>query len=406
MVMRILIASLLAAWGLVLGGRSSAAELELLEGDRVVLLGNTLIEREQSYGYWESMLVTRFPNRNVTFRNLGWSGDTVWGESRAGFGTPADGFKALREHVAALQPTVIFVGYGANEAFAGDAGLPRFREGLNALLDALAATQARIVILAPLRHEKLAPPLPDPAEHNRRLWHYVQVLHDTAIHRDLTFVDLDRWIEPVRQQQAPFWTDDGMHLTPYGYWMTAAALENDLQLPRSGWSVDLRGEGPGVERSLGTTVSDLAREGHTLRFALLSSRLPVTAPWRPPGHAGVVRVHGLAVGKYALAVNGRRLVAASADEWAQGVAVDNADETRQCEELRHAIIAKNEWYFHRWRPQNQTYLFGFRKHEQGQNAKEIVAFDPLVAAQEKRIAALRVPVKQQYTLTLETEAPQ
>ena len=26
-------------------------------------------------------------------------------------------------------------------------------------------------------------------------------------------------------------------------------------------------------------------------------------------------------------------------------------------------------FFHRWRPQNETYLFGFRKHEQGKNAR-------------------------------------
>jgi hypothetical protein len=35
-------------------------------------------------------------------------------------------------------------------------------------------------------------------------------------------------------------------------------------------------------------------------------------------------------------------------------------------------------------------LFGFRKHEQGKNAEEVFAFDPLVAAEEKKIAELRV----------------
>ena len=49
------------------------------------------------------------------------------------------------------------------------------------------------------------------------------------------------------------------------------------------------------------------------------------------------------------------------------------------EPLRVAIVAKNELFFYRWRPQNETYLFGFRKHEQGNNAKEIAEFDPLVA---------------------------
>ena len=56
------------------------------------------------------------------------------------------------------------------------------------------------------------------------------------------------------------------------------------------------------------------------------------------------------------------------------------------DELRARIVAKNELFFHRWRPQNETYLFGFRKHEQGKNAKDIVAFDPLIAEAEKAIA--------------------
>ena len=51
-----------------------------------------------------------------------------------------------------------------------------------------------------------------------------------------------------------------------------------------------------------------------------------------------------------------------------------------------------------------TYLFGFRKHEQGQNAKEIVEFDPLIAEQEKKIAELRVPVEHKFELTKINEA--
>lgn len=43
------------------------------------------------------------------------------------------------------------------------------------------------------------------------------------------------------------------------------------------------------------------------------------------------------------------------------------------------------------RPQNITYLTGFRKHEQGNNAVEIAQFDPLVEKAEKEIAELLKP---------------
>ncbi len=80
-----------------------------------------------------------------------------------------------------------------------------------------------------------------------------------------------------------------------------------------------------------------------------------------------------------------------------------APEFDQVEALRSAINAKNELYFYRWRPQNETYLFGFRKHEQGQNAREIPQFDPLVAAKEAEIARLRKPVPHVYELIREGE---
>ncbi len=56
-------------------------------------------------------------------------------------------------------------------------------------------------------------------------------------------------------------------------------------------------------------------------------------------------------------------------------------------ELLGLLLDKNELYFHRYRPQNETYLRGFRKHEQGQNAKEIAEFDALIAQSESRIQA-------------------
>src|SRR5262249_40360727 len=129
--------------------------LQLKDGDCVVLIGSALIEREQRYGYWEAALTARFPGKSIRFRNLGWSGDNVFGEAQAGFGPAADGFRHLKEHVLSLKPTVIIVGYGTNESFDGPAGLPRFVAGLNTLLDALAPTKAQIILLSPLKQESL-----------------------------------------------------------------------------------------------------------------------------------------------------------------------------------------------------------------------------------------------------------
>ncbi|QDT64118.1 PVC-type heme-binding CxxCH protein [Calycomorphotria hydatis] len=57
------------------------------------------------------------------------------------------------------------------------------------------------------------------------------------------------------------------------------------------------------------------------------------------------------------------------------------------DQIRSLINDKNELYFHRYRPQNETYLRGFRKHEQGQNAVEIQEFDRLIEQAELNISA-------------------
>ena len=57
--------------------------------------------------------------------------------------------------------------------------------------------------------------------------------------------------------------------------------------------------------------------------------------------------------------------------------------------LTDLIRAKNELFLHRHRPQNETYLRGFRAHEQGANAAEIARFGPLVAAKDAEIQTLR-----------------
>lgn len=296
----------------VLAPARAAEPFALRDGDRVVLVGSTLIEREQRYGYWETALTRRYPDKSIIFRNLGWSGDTVFGDARAGFGSQADGFRQLKDHVLALKPTVIFIGYGTNESFEGAKGLPRFVKGLETLLDTFAPTKARIVLLSPLKQENLGPPLPDPATNNKNLRLYADAMRDVAKNRNHVFVDL---YELLSREKKPL-TDNGIHLTPYGYARSALVLQKALGY---------------------TDVLDF----------------------------------------------------------------DATEHNKGVEKLRQTIVAKNRLYFYRWRPENETYLFGFRKHEQGQNAREIPLFDPLVAEKEKEIAKLRVPAPHTYELNAE-----
>src|SRR2546426_7391517 len=110
---RVLVFFLLGScfWQLSLSAQSTN-QFEFLDGDRVVLLGDTFIEREQRYGHIEYLFTTHWPERNITFRNLGWSADTPEGISRAGFDLDEKGWFHLTNQIAATKPTIVILGYG------------------------------------------------------------------------------------------------------------------------------------------------------------------------------------------------------------------------------------------------------------------------------------------------------
>lgn len=299
---------------------------QFVSGDRVALIGDTLIERAAREELLETTLSLLTADKSILFRNLGWSADTVFGDSRAGFGTAADGFKQLTQQVRDFQPTVVLVVYTNAMSSDREAGLARLNSGYAALLDMLAGTKAIVILVSATPHEALPAPYPKPDESNRWRETYSAKVRDLAAQRELKFVDLyaplAKEMEAARRGQkfaSPELrlTDNGIHFNPRGYWLVSRHLAGGLGLD--------------------------------------PSKLPLSVG--PKGQ--------LTVG---------------------GKATDAS--TVRAEAIRQKIAEKNLLFFHRWRPQNETYLFGFRKHEQGQNAKEIPMFDPLIEKVEAEIATL------------------
>jgi lysophospholipase L1-like esterase len=385
---------------LAMMGNLRAADFQFRDGDRVVLIGSTLIEREQRYGYWEAAITAANPDKNITFRNLGWSGDTVWGEARADFGSVADGYKHLIDHVKAEKPTVIIVGYGTNESFAGPAGLQKFKEQLAKLLDDLAPTKARLVMLAPLKMFKMPPPLPDPTKANENLAFYGKAIEEEAKKRGAKFVDLDEPLKTYSEWDAEHFrhaTDDGMHLAANGYAFTNGYLSTQLGGRSSTVTVYMDPSTKSCEAKVNAKV---IRDGNAMRFRITSDSFKIPYSLDAGEWIGgpLFAVKGAEVRQFELQIDGKRVQVSVPRESPKLGVINGGPELEQGNKLRQTIIAKNELYFHRWRPANITYLFLFRKYEQGQNAREIPQFDPLVAEKEKEIAKLRVPVEHVYEL--------
>lgn len=377
---------------------------ELVDGDRVVMVGNAFIERDQKYGYLETLLTSRYPDRNIIFRNVGWSGDTVFSQVRSGSG-PQKGVEALVALVLELKPTVIILGYGMNESFEGDAGLTKFVQGYNAILDALGPSKARLVLLSPIRHEDLGRPLPDPAAHNRVLELYSNAIGDIAAARGAWFVNLFTGLESDRIEKTPL-TDNGIHLNAYGYSRAAMAIGKSLGVLPESWRVTFDVDHQAVGSISGAVALESNPAKVAARFKILDKTLP--GPILPPGVSSVEMVRIIRFsggerklsGNYALFSDSQRVANGSAADWERGVIITKGPEYEQVEKLRQAINAKNVLFFDQYRPQNDMYIFFGRKSEQGRNAVEIPRFDKFIAEKEAEIAKLRVPAAHVYTLEM------
>ena len=392
---------------------------EFKDGDRLVLLGSAFIERMQSNGYFELELQCAFPDKKLSVRNLGWSGDTVWGDARAVFGQRADGFKRLVRDVTQCDPTVILVCYGENEAYEGEAGLSDFQRGFETLLTTLEATGARIVIATPRKHENLGKPFPDQTEYNKSLRMYCDVMKDVAKQREHMFVD---WFDVLtntkdwnnrRDNPKGFITDNGIHLKTSGYYRVCERLVESLGGKRWTGNIDIDLT-KGTLEVEGGLLTNLKATEQGVDFDFIAYRYCVAAMGREirkdhgmgsglhrwDGYHSL-RVRGLKEGDYIMKFDGfidaDQIAGSDSEELAEQHDF-NASELPIINSLRQLIIEKDFLFFNRHRPQNETYLFLFRKHEQGNNAVEIPQFDPLINELDKKIAELKKPVKQKFEL--------
>lgn len=383
------------------------APLSLTNGDHVVLLGGTFFERAQLYGHLEAMLLAAGGASDVTFRNLGWSGDTVFAESRGIFDTPEQGFERLIEHIRAEEPTVILVCYGQNEAMqdAGADAVNGFGQQLHRLHHDLQTTGARIVLVSPHPLLFAPPPIPSPNRFNPAIEDYAVELQRVARDLDLGFVDLFSGfpdalgrVQAAVQPDVPFsgnliaesaaWTDNGMHWNEAGYRRMAIVfaercLQRDIGVPL----IRIDAEQTRIDVHGGEVRDAVWGDDGSVEFEFRAAQL-TSIPWEVR-MSTTDRAEDL------------RRVTVSSSSGALSRLIDTGEEPDalqfvgashpQYEQLRSLIVRKNELYFHRWRPQNITYLYGFRKHEQGNNAAEIAMFDPLIEELEEQLQALQAP---------------
>lgn len=280
------------------GEEINAGQPLIRPGDRVALLGGTLVESLQSHGDEEVAVLLEEPSWRIVFRNLGWSGDDVHGAARRVFGGPSEGYTRLWQDIEKAKPTVAILGYGFAEASNGPGGIASFAAGLERLVTDLEARSVRVILLLPF-------PLPGvkTPDYAAAIEGCRETGQQLARQRNLGVID------PAAGMR------EGMkEMGGAGFDSTGLRLSRDGQR-ELGWIL--------ASGLLGRPVAEVRRPTSRDRYEQLSAR----------------------------------------------------------------VAEKNALFFHHYRPMNETYLYLFRKHEQGNNAVEVDKFEPLVQQLEQALWA-------------------
>ena len=418
-----------------LGTAGLSAELAVHDGERVVFLGDSITEQRLYTTYIEAYVLTRHPDWKLTFRNVGWGGDTSWLRQRA---HPDEGQlfaakeadqqkmvenavgRGLDRDVLPLKPTLVTVKFGMNDhsyqPFRADifGAYVRSQAQINKVLG---AHGARVAFLTPQPIEERRAD-PDKDVRNQSLLKFSDGLKEVAVKGQAMFVDqFDPYMgimlaERAKDAKAFIGGGDAVHPGPAGQTLMA-------------WAV-LKGLGASAEVSSATVdvakksiagqnadLSNLTVAGGTVGFDRLDKALPLPIDQRAEPALKLapvldelsryeLRITGLAAGQYEVSIDGETALRTDADSLAKGVNLSNTPGpiTKQAREVLRLVFEKNDVYFNRWRG---VQLYSFPGWAQTPDAEarrtvELQRLDNEVANLEARINEARKPKSHHFEI--------
>lgn len=341
------------------GDEPTSAERErgaffLKDGQRVLVLGDSITQAGDYVAYLEAFLYTRFPDRRFELIKLGLASETVSGLSEPDHPFPRpDVHDRLERALRLTDPDVVTACYGMNDGIYHPPGPERteaYREGIRRLIEKVREAGARLVLLTPppfdpvAGAEHLAPEEPEQPygfsniypKYDTVLERYSRWLRTLGEEDGVELVvDLHgpimRYMQRRRQSQPGFTlSGDGIHPGPLGHWLMARRVLKAWGAPvgvdRA--HVDLTADGPAVRR--GNVESVRRTEGGGVALAW-ETRVPMPVDprrgreaeelWRlvEPLNRHRLRVTGLPAGRYKLKEGGTTLGMFGAEAFEEGI---------------------------------------------------------------------------------------
>jgi lysophospholipase L1-like esterase len=347
---------------LVLTPLTRADDFFFKDGDRVVMIGDSITEQHLYSNYVEMWTVTRFPAWNLTFRNAGIGGDRSTG-----------GNNRFKRDVLAHQPTAMTVDFGMNDGNYrpfDEPGFQTYLKGLQGMADQAKAAGIRVAWVTPQPLDTADQGSTALTAYNLTLEKYstgVKTIADKngglfvdQFHPYLTVLDKARTAAPKYDRIT---AGDAVHPGPPGQTLMAAAILKGLHFPARVSSVEIDlVQGGGDVKTANCKVSGLERTGDGVRFQRQDAALPFfpeearpILKWAPileELNEYTLKVAGLKPGKYEVRLGGTMVAEYSAEELGKGVnlaaaALSAGPVADQVKAVKKAVESKNKFFHDR-----------------------------------------------------------
>jgi lysophospholipase L1-like esterase len=416
-----------------------AGDFFIHDGDRVVFLGDSITQQMFYTNYIEAYALTRHPFWKLTFRNVGWGGDTSWlrqrrhtdevqlfaadDEAQAKMVGSAVQFGLARD-VLPLKPTVVTVDFGMN-----DFGYQAFRPDILRAYIRSETEISRVLVgngVKPvfLTTQPIEDKRPDPDEdvRNISLRKFADALGEMAGREKVGFADqFDPYMQAMLRTRSSTIGGgaDAVHPGPAGHTIMAWAILKALGATPLVSTATVDSQALKVEATRACRISNLKAEAGTISFDRLDDATPMPVDPKAEPALGVVpftrdlnayelTIAGLPEGNYSVSIDGEVAATVSAGDLAQGwnLAYAAGPITRQARELLSLVEKKNNLYFKRWRDVQLFYAPDWAVEkadlESRRNA-ETARLDEEISALEARIDAQRQPKQRHFAVTPEAK---
>jgi lysophospholipase L1-like esterase len=328
------------------------------DGDRVVMIGDSITEQHLYSNYVEMWTVTRFPNWKITFRNVGIGGDrSVGGNSR------------FARDVLLHKPTAMTVDFGMNDGSYREFSEQTFKpymDGLQGMADQAKAANIRTAWVTPQPLDNDEQGKTALTGYNQTLEKFSEGVKTISEKNHGTFVDQFhpylQVLDSARSKDDKYnriTAGDAVHPGPPGQALMAASILKGLNFPPLVASVSIDAKEKKILAQENCSVEGLESTANGVKFQKLDKALPFfpedaasILPWTPildELNDYKIQITGLAPGNYQVRIDSVAVAELSSQELANGIdlsaqVLKTGPIAQQAKKVKEAIENKNRYH--------------------------------------------------------------